>query len=107
MTTGFNKVHVWMTYNGRRIIDLDVHSMELLQFETLTAIWTYHGYDVVKQNQPELEKFCDDLMHGDDGNGWIDWAKKFRIIRKRTKQEKHQHDGQLQERMQYYRQSVA
>ena len=92
ITSGFDKVYVWMTNDGRRIIDFDAYQMDLLQFETLSATWDYHGYDPIKNDPPEKEQFCEDLMYGDDGNGWIDWAKKLGIIRKRTRAEKVQHD---------------
>jgi hypothetical protein len=95
ITSGFDKVYVWMTNDGRRIIDLDAYQMDLLQFETLSATWVYHGYDPIKNDPPEKEQFCEDLMYGDDGNGWIEWAKKLGIIRKRTRAEKAEHDSEL------------
>jgi hypothetical protein len=95
MTKGFDKLYVWMTNDGRRIIDLDSHQMEQLQFHTLTAIWAHHDFNPMKDNNPAKEKTFDDLMYGDDGNGWIDWAKKLGIIRKRTKEERLEHQLQL------------
>jgi hypothetical protein len=98
MTTAFDKLYVWMTLDGRRVIDLfhDEKEMELLQYNTLSALWEKH--DPIKFGaDPKTDEFFDELMHGDDGEGWIQHAKELGVIRKRTKEERIQQDRQLDE----------
>ena len=95
MTTAFDQLYVWMTMDGKRVVDLDEQEIDLLQFETQSVLWEFYGINPLsKEYDAEKEKFIENLMYGKDGNGWIIQAKKLGLIRKRTKQEREAHNSE-------------
>ena len=98
MTTAFDKLYVWMTYDGQRVIDMwkQPEKMDRIQYETYCGLCDKYGIDPYK-NDHKANEFIDGLMFGDDGQGWIDHAKELGVIRKRTKEERIQQNRELVE----------
>ena len=103
MRDALDQLWVWMTMDGKRVIDLDPQEIQCLQFEVLQVLWMQHGLNNWEKHDPEAEILCDQLMYGEDGNGWIEQAKKLGVIRKRTKQERTNQNYQEQKYLEHCR----
>ena len=82
----FDKLYVYYTLEGKRVIEMNPNELQDLQMNVLSALWDKLGLDFTQDSHDsELESKIDSMM---DGDGWIDQAKKLGLIRKRTKKER-------------------
>ena len=94
MRSGFDKLYVWMTLDGKRVVDLDPQDFEELQELVYIKLMTKNNI-IPKDTPCQKELLLNQLLEESDGTGWIDQAKEMGIIRKRTKQERIVQDFEL------------